>query len=389
MRWPPRRRISRSWPALAVAARDAHRRDRRRDRPDRRRRQPCRRARPKAAGACPQLVDQPCLELDGGRHPVVEAALRAGRRALRRQRLSRSAPSDRLWLITGPNMGGKSTFLRQVALIAAARPGRQLSSPPRAPRSASSTACSAASARPTISRAAARPSWSRWSRPPRSSRRRRRSSLVILDEIGRGTSTYDGLAIAWAVVEAMHDAGPLPHPVRDPLSRADAARRPARRAVAPPCPRARMEGRPGPAPRSRRRRRPTAATASPWPSSPACRPRCWRAPRRCSPSSRRAATQPAGSPPGSTICRCSPAPPRPSRRDPLAEALAAIDPDALTPREALEALYALKRAVADQHGSSTRVIHAATRLLIATIRPAPAAVIAGLRPASLRASHGQ
>jgi DNA mismatch repair protein MutS len=71
--------------------------------------------------------------------------------------------------------------------------------------SASSTACSAASARPTISRAAARPSWSRWSRPRRSSTRRRPRSLVILDEIGRGTATFDGLSIAWAAVEHLHE----------------------------------------------------------------------------------------------------------------------------------------------------------------------------------------
>ena len=64
---------------------------------------------------------------------------------------------------------------------------------------------SAASAPPTIWRAAAPPSWSRWSRPRRSSTRRATRSLVILDEIGRGTATFDGLSIAWAAVEHLHE----------------------------------------------------------------------------------------------------------------------------------------------------------------------------------------
>ncbi|MBT8409332.1 MAG: DNA mismatch repair protein MutS, partial [Alphaproteobacteria bacterium] len=62
----------------------------------------------------PHLVDQPCLEIEAGRHPVVEAALdQQGERFVAND--CALGPQDRLWLITGPNMGGKSTFLRQVA----------------------------------------------------------------------------------------------------------------------------------------------------------------------------------------------------------------------------------------------------------------------------------
>ena len=65
--------------------------------------------------------------------------------------------------------------------------------------------CSPASAPPTIWRAAIRPSWSRWSRP-RDPQPGRRRALVILDEIGRGTATFDGLSIAWATVEHLHES---------------------------------------------------------------------------------------------------------------------------------------------------------------------------------------
>jgi DNA mismatch repair protein MutS len=74
---------------------------------------------------------------------------------------------NRIWLVTGPNMAGKSTFLRQNALIAIlAQMGSYV--PARAARIGIVDACSAASGPPTISPAAARPSWSRWSRPQRS-----------------------------------------------------------------------------------------------------------------------------------------------------------------------------------------------------------------------------
>jgi len=151
----------------------------------------------------PQLTDEPCFEIDGGRHPVVEAALRDRGERFVANDLS-LGPADRLWLITGPNMGGKSTFLRQTALIAVLAQSGSFVPATRAKIGIVDRLFSRVGASDNLARgrstfmvemvetaailAQASP-----------------SSLVILDEIGRGTSTYDGLAIAWAVVEAMHD----------------------------------------------------------------------------------------------------------------------------------------------------------------------------------------
>ena len=153
--------------------------------------------------AAPQLTDEACLEIEGGRHPVVESALRqAGERFVAND-LSMGR-NDRLWLITGPNMGGKSTFLRQAALIAVLAQAGSFVPATRAKVGIVDRLFSRVGASDNLARgrstfmvemvetaailAQATP-----------------QSLVVLDEIGRGTSTYDGLAIAWAVVEAMHD----------------------------------------------------------------------------------------------------------------------------------------------------------------------------------------
>ena len=125
--------------------RRADRRDRRRARPARRRRGARRAGGRGRLGPAASSTEAACFEVEGGRHPVVEAALRAGRRALRRQRSAAVGEQSRLWLVTGPNMGGKSTFLRQNALIAVlaqagslrprrtreARPGRPAVQPRR------------------------------------------------------------------------------------------------------------------------------------------------------------------------------------------------------------------------------------------------------------------
>jgi len=151
----------------------------------------------------PKFESHACFEVIGGRHPVVEAAVIAagGRFVANDCALSEHR---RLWLVTGPNMGGKSTFLRQNALIAVLAQAGGFVPATSARLGLVDRLFSRVGASDNLARgrstfmvemvetaailAQATP-----------------SSLVILDEVGRGTSTYDGLAIAWAVVEAVHD----------------------------------------------------------------------------------------------------------------------------------------------------------------------------------------
>jgi DNA mismatch repair protein MutS len=151
----------------------------------------------------PMLVDHACFEVVGGRHPVVEAAVvKSGGRFVAND--CALDASDRLWLVTGPNMGGKSTFLRQNALIAVMAqsgcfvPARsamlglvdrlfsRVGASDNLARGRSTFMVEMVETAAILAQATDR-------------------SFVILDEVGRGTSTYDGLAIAWAVVEAVHE----------------------------------------------------------------------------------------------------------------------------------------------------------------------------------------
>jgi DNA mismatch repair protein MutS len=151
----------------------------------------------------PAITDQPCLEVEAGRHPVVESALRqAGERFVAND-LS-IGPEDRLWLITGPNMGGKSTFLRQAALIAVLAQSGSFVPASRATVGIVDRLFSRVGASDNLARGRSTFMVEMVETAAILAQATERS-LVILDEIGRGTSTYDGLAIAWAVVEAMHD----------------------------------------------------------------------------------------------------------------------------------------------------------------------------------------
>ncbi|NOU02216.1 MAG: DNA mismatch repair protein MutS, partial [Novosphingobium sp.] len=150
----------------------------------------------------PAISDTAVLAIEGGRHPVVETALAAKGERFVANDCSLSG-DDRLWLVGGPNMGGKSTFLRQNAAIvllaqaggfvpaAQARIGlvdrlfSRVGAADNLARGRSTFMVEMVETAAILAQATER-------------------SFVILDEVGRGTSTYDGLALAWAVVEAVH-----------------------------------------------------------------------------------------------------------------------------------------------------------------------------------------
>jgi len=155
--------------------------------------------------ARPVLVDRPCFEVEGGRHPVVEAAVtRAGDRFVANDcRLG--GPADdgaRAWLVTGPNMGGKSTFLRQNALIAVLAQAGSFVPAASATLGMVDRLFSRVGASDNLARGRSTFMVEMVETAAILAQATDRS-FVILDEVGRGTSTYDGLAIAWAVLETI------------------------------------------------------------------------------------------------------------------------------------------------------------------------------------------
>jgi DNA mismatch repair protein MutS len=301
----------------------------------------------------PEIDGGLAFAIEGGRHPVVEQALRRDGGPFVANDCDLSPPerekAGRIWLVTGPNMAGKSTFLRQNALIAIlAQAGSFV--PARAARlgvvdrlfSRVGAADDLARGRSTfmvemvetaaiLNQATER-------------------SLVILDEIGRGTATFDGLSIAWASLEHLHETNRCRGLFATHFHELTALSQRCRRLVNATVKVKEWEGEviflhevvPGAADRSYGIQ---VAKLAGLPAPVVERAKAVLAElestERSAPTRRILDDLPLFA----ALSRPAPAP---VKADPAAEAvktaLAGIDPDEMTPREALEALYRLKAA---------------------------------------------
>ena len=153
----------------------------------------------------PLVDDSLSFRIEAGRHPVVEQALR--RNASGAAFIANAcdlAPTQRLWLLTGPNMAGKSTFLRQNALIALLAQMGSFVPASSAHIGVIDRLFSRVGAADDL--AAGRSTFMvEMVETAAILNQSGERSLVILDEIGRGTATYDGLSIAWATLENLHE----------------------------------------------------------------------------------------------------------------------------------------------------------------------------------------
>ncbi|HJW14541.1 MAG TPA: DNA mismatch repair protein MutS [Thermoanaerobaculia bacterium] len=150
----------------------------------------------------PALSRRPRLSIAEGRHPIVEALRREEPFVPNDCELS---PEKRILVVTGPNMGGKSTYLRQVATAVLLAQAGSFVPAARAEMSVVDRIFTRVGAADHLARGEST-FMVEMLEAAAILREATARSLVILDEVGRGTSTFDGLSIAWALVEHLHDA---------------------------------------------------------------------------------------------------------------------------------------------------------------------------------------
>jgi DNA mismatch repair protein MutS len=157
----------------------------------------------------PEVDDTLAFVVEGGRHPVVEQALAQDGQPFVANDCdlspAASETAGRIYLLTGPNMGGKSTFLRQNALIAVMAQMGSFVPARKAHIGIVDRLFSRVGAADDLARGRSTFMVEMVETAAILNQARERS-LVILDEIGRGTATFDGLSIAWATIEHLHEA---------------------------------------------------------------------------------------------------------------------------------------------------------------------------------------
>ncbi len=286
----------------------------------------------------PEFVGHPCIEIGQGRHPVVEARLAERSAGAFIANDTRLGPERRMQIVTGPNMGGKSTYMRQTALIVLlASIGSHVPAlscrlgPIDAIHTRIGAADDLANAQSTF--------MLEMTEAAQILHAATAQSLVLMDEIGRGTSTFDGLALAAGIAAQLHDRcraftlfathyfelTDFPATHHGAVNLHVSATEAGRDIVFL------HEVRPGPASRSYGIQ---VARLAGMPAAVIHHARQALEALEAQQAHARAQVDLFAAPPE---VEEAPAP------GPLETALAALDPDAMSPREALDALYALKR----------------------------------------------
>lgn len=151
----------------------------------------------------PEMTDEPLISLNGARHPVVEKLLPATERFIPND-LNIDARTNQIHLITGPNMAGKSTFLRQIGLLVIMAQAGSFIPAARATIGVVDRLFTRVGASDNLAGGEST-FLVEMNEAANILNNATAKSLVLLDEIGRGTATYDGLSLAWAITEYLHN----------------------------------------------------------------------------------------------------------------------------------------------------------------------------------------